>query len=61
MKVSGDAEEELGQSADVVMHTTSSSLPKVMDQFLACLDAGPAWSPLAKSSHILTALTRIGG
>jgi hypothetical protein len=30
----------LDQSADIVMHTTSSSLPKVMDQLLACLDVG---------------------
>jgi hypothetical protein len=40
MKVSGDAKGVLDQSADVVMHTTSSSLPKVMDQLLACLDVG---------------------
>jgi hypothetical protein len=39
IKVSGDAKGVLSQSADVVMHTTSSSLPKVMDQLLACLDA----------------------
>ena len=38
IKVSGDARGVLSQSADVVMHTTSSSLPKVMDQLLACLD-----------------------
>lgn len=40
VKVSGDARGILDQSADVVMHTTSSSLPKVMDQLLACLDVG---------------------
>ena len=40
VKVSGDAKGVLDQSADVVMHTTSSSLPKVMDQLLACLDVG---------------------
>ena len=40
VKVSGDARGVLDQSADVVMHTTSSSLPKVMDQLLACLDVG---------------------
>ena len=40
IKVSGDARGILDQSADVVMHTTSSSLPKVMDQLLACLDVG---------------------
>jgi len=40
IKVSGDARGVLEQSADVVMHTTSSSLPKVMDQLLACLDVG---------------------
>ena len=39
VKVSADAAEVLGQAADVVMHTTSSSLPKVMDQLLACLEA----------------------
>ena len=40
VRVSGDARGVLGQSADIVMHTTSSSLPKVMDQLLACLDVG---------------------
>lgn len=40
VRISGDAKGVLGQSADVVMHTTSSSLPKVMDQLLACLDVG---------------------
>ncbi len=40
IKVSGDAKGVLDQSADIVMHTTSSSLPKVMDQLLACLDVG---------------------
>ncbi len=39
VKVSADAKEVLGQAADVVMHTTSSFLPKVMDQLLACLEA----------------------
>ena len=40
VKVSGDSKGVLDQSADVVMHTTLSSLPKVMDQLLACLDVG---------------------
>ena len=40
VRISGDARGVLDQSADVVMHTTSSSLPKVMDQLLACLDVG---------------------
>lgn len=40
IKVSGDARGVLEQSADVVMHTTSSSLPKVMEQLLACVDVG---------------------
>jgi hypothetical protein len=40
IKVSGDARGVLDQSADIVMHTTSSSLAKVMDQLLACLDVG---------------------
>src|SRR2546425_6548397 len=39
VKVSADAAEVLGQAADVVIHSTSSSLPKVMDQLLACLEA----------------------
>ena len=40
VKVSGDARGVLEQSADVVMHTTSSSRPKVVDQLLACMDVG---------------------
>ena len=40
IRVSGDAKGILEQSADVVLHTTSSSLPKVMDQLLTCLDVG---------------------
>jgi 2,4-diaminopentanoate dehydrogenase len=40
VKVSGDAKGVLDQSADIIMHTTSSSLPKVMDQLLSCLDVG---------------------
>ena len=40
VKVSGDGKGVLEQSADVVMHTTSSSLPKVIDQLLGCLDVG---------------------
>lgn len=40
IRVSADAKGVLDQSADIVMHTTSSSLPKVMDQLLACLDVG---------------------
>jgi hypothetical protein len=39
VKVSADAKEVLEQAADVVIHSTSSSLPKVMDQLLACLEA----------------------
>jgi 4-hydroxy-tetrahydrodipicolinate reductase len=39
VKISADAKEILEQSADVVIHSTSSSLPKVMDQLLACLEA----------------------
>jgi 2,4-diaminopentanoate dehydrogenase len=39
VKVSADAKEVLGQSADIVIHATSSSLPEVMDQLLACLEA----------------------
>ena len=40
VRVSGDANGVLDQSADVVLNTTSSILPKVMDQLLACLDVG---------------------
>jgi 2,4-diaminopentanoate dehydrogenase len=39
VKISANAAEVLGQAADVVIHSTSSSLPKVMDQLLACLEA----------------------
>jgi hypothetical protein len=39
LKISGDAAEVLGQAADVVIHSTSSALPKVMEQLLACLEA----------------------
>jgi hypothetical protein len=39
VKISSDAAEVLEQSADIVIHSTSSSLPKVMDQLLACLEA----------------------
>lgn len=39
VKISADAPAVLGQSADIVIHSTSSSLPKVLDQLLACLEA----------------------
>jgi hypothetical protein len=39
VKISSDAASVLEQSADIVIHSTSSSLPKVMDQLLACLEA----------------------
>jgi hypothetical protein len=39
VKISADAKEVLSQSADIVIHSTSSSLPEVMDQLLACLEA----------------------
>ena len=39
VKVFADAKEVLEQAADVVIHSTSSSLPSVMDQLLACLEA----------------------
>jgi 4-hydroxy-tetrahydrodipicolinate reductase len=39
VKISDDAAHVLGQAADVVIHSTSSSLPKVTDQLLACLEA----------------------
>src|SRR5260221_3085388 len=37
--VNGDAAAMLGESADVVIHSTSSLLPNVMDQLMACLAA----------------------
>jgi 2,4-diaminopentanoate dehydrogenase len=37
--ISADAPEILGLSADVVIHSTSSALPAVMEQLLACLEA----------------------
>lgn len=40
VKVSDNAEEVLSQAADIVMHTTSSSLVKVADQLIDCLKAG---------------------
>jgi hypothetical protein len=39
VKISADANEVLEQAADIVIHSTSSSLPEVMDQLLACLQA----------------------
>src|SRR5437660_12424200 len=39
VKVSAEAKEVLEQNADVVIHSTSSSLAKVMDQLLMCLEA----------------------
>jgi 4-hydroxy-tetrahydrodipicolinate reductase len=40
VKVSDNAEEVLSQAADIVMHTTSSSLEEVADQLIECLKAG---------------------
>jgi 4-hydroxy-tetrahydrodipicolinate reductase len=40
VKVSDNAEEVLSQAADIVMHTTSSSLEKVAGQLIQCLKAG---------------------
>src|SRR5262249_6387355 len=37
--ISADANEVLQQAADVVIHSTSSALPKVMDQLISCLEA----------------------
>ena len=39
VKISANPDEVLAQAADVVIHTTSSALPGVMDQLLACLEA----------------------
>lgn len=40
LKVSDNAEEVLAQAADIVMHTTSSSLERVTSQLIDCLKAG---------------------
>src|SRR5262245_22182266 len=37
--ISSEAKEVLEQAADVVIHSTSSSLAKVMNQLLMCLEA----------------------
>lgn len=37
--ITADPKEILSESADVVIHSTSSYLPKVMDQLLACVEA----------------------
>ena len=39
VQITDDAEAMLGESPDVVIHSTSSYLPSVMDQLLACLAA----------------------
>jgi hypothetical protein len=39
VKISAESKEVLEQAADVVIHSTSSSLHKVMDELLACLEA----------------------
>jgi hypothetical protein len=39
VKISGEAREVLEQAADVVIHSTSSSLAKVMEQLMMCLEA----------------------
>ena len=40
VKVSDNADEVLAQAADIVMHTTSSSLVEVAGQLIECLKAG---------------------
>ena len=40
IKISGDPGATLAESPDVVIHSTTSSLPKVADQLRACLAAG---------------------
>jgi 2,4-diaminopentanoate dehydrogenase len=40
VSVSADADAVLAKPVDVVIHSTSSYLPNVMDQLLACLTAG---------------------
>ena len=39
VKISADARDVLAQAADIVLHSTSSSLPAVIDQLTACLEA----------------------
>jgi len=39
VKISADSAAVLGETADVVIHSTSSYLPQVMDQLLECLAA----------------------
>jgi hypothetical protein len=39
VEISGSAEAALGESPDVVVHSTSTLLPSVMDQLTACLAA----------------------
>jgi hypothetical protein len=40
VRISADADSVLEKPVDIVMHSTSSYLPSVMDQLLACLAAG---------------------
>jgi 4-hydroxy-tetrahydrodipicolinate reductase len=39
-KITADANAMLAEAADIVIHSTSSYLPKVTEQLLACLEAG---------------------
>jgi len=39
VKITADAKGMLSEAADIVIHSTSSYLPKVTDQLLACLEA----------------------
>jgi 4-hydroxy-tetrahydrodipicolinate reductase len=39
VKITADAKGMLSEAADIVIHSTSSYLPKVADQLLACLEA----------------------
>src|SRR5437870_12438378 len=56
--ISADAKEVLEQNADVVMHSTSSSLAKVMDQLLACLEAESCIVSTCKNCRIRFARIR---
>lgn len=40
VKITADAKEILSEAADIVIHSTSSYLPNVTDQLIACLEAG---------------------
>jgi hypothetical protein len=58
LKISADAGDLLDQAADVVIHSTSSSLPKVMDQLLACMN--PIYRRIAQIPLVCAVLSLVG-